>query len=460
MVWLMVGALANSIIPDLGELSDSRKGLMVAVPVLGGALLRLVLGPLADHIGAKKTALIGLALTLVPLMMGWLWSDSYLEVLLVGLLLGVAGASFAAALPMASRWYPPQYQGMVLGIAGAGNVGTALSTFLGSWVASSWGWHAAFGIALVPVLATLALVAFLAEDGPTQPAPKALADYAAVLKIADAGWFCFFYAITFGGFVGLVSFLGIFFHDQYALTKVQAGAFATLCALTGSMIRPLGGYLSDRFGGIRVLTWLYLGVAATMAGVSALPALGPCTLLLVTGMTLLGMGNGAVFQLVPQRFPEEIGVITGLVGAAGGLGGFVLPNALGSLRQLTQSYGGGFLAFALVGALGAVALFFVGRTWEGTFLRERWGRGGPVVRTTLPGQPEVSPGRDSMQMYVVTKRDGSWEAEEILNARRLTLERQLFWDDFDSLPAGAQRQVTDLVASLKQRHQLQKGRAS
>ncbi len=355
MVWMMVGALANWIIPDLGELSDSRKGLMVAVPVLGGALLRLVLGPLADHIGAKKTALIGLALTLVPLLMGWLWPDSYLEVLLVGLLLGVAGA---------------------------GNVGTALATFLGPWVASSWGWHAAFGIALVPVLATLALVAFLAEDGPTQPAPKTLADYAAVLKIADAGWFCFFYAITFGGFVGLVSFLGIFFHDQYALTKIQAGAFATLCALTGSMIRPLGGYLSDRFGGIRVLTWLYLGIAATMAGVSALPALGPCTLLLVTGMTLLGMGNGAVFQLVPQRFPGEIGVITGLVGAAGGLGGFVLPNALGGLRQLTQSYGGGFLAFALIGALGAVALFFVGRTWEGTFLRERWGRGGPADAAT------------------------------------------------------------------------------
>ena len=138
----------------------------------------------------------------------------------------------------------------------------------------------------------------------------------------------------------------------------------------------------------------------------------------------------------------------------------MLPNALGSLRQLTQSYGGGFLTFALVGASGAVALFFVGKTWEGTFLGERWDRGGPVVRTTLPGQPEASPGRDSMQMYVVTKRDGSWQAEEILNARRLTLERQLFWDDFDSLPAGAQRQVTDLVASLKQRHQLQKGQAS
>jgi NNP family nitrate/nitrite transporter-like MFS transporter len=371
MVWMMVGALANSIIPDLGQLSDSRKGLMVALPVLGGALLRLVLGPLADHIGAKRTALIGLALTLVPLLMGWLWSDTYMEVLLVGLLLGVAGASFAAALPLASRWYPPQYQGLVLGIAGAGNVGTALSTFFGPWVASFWGWHAAFGIALVQVLAILALVAFLAKERPTRAVPKTLAHYAAVLKMADTAWFCFFYAITFGGFVGLVSFLAIFFRDQYALTTVQAGAFATLCALAGSMVRPLGGYLSDRFGGIRVLLWLYLSVAVTMPGVSALPALNLCTLLLVTGMTVLGMGNGAVFQLVAQRFPEEIGVITGIVGAAGGLGGFVLPSVLGSLKQLTQSYGGGFLAFALVAASGAVALFFVGRTWERSFLGMR-----------------------------------------------------------------------------------------
>src|ERR1700751_3439544 len=208
MAWMMVGALANSIIPDLGRLSDSRKGLMVAVPVLGGALLRLVLGTLADHIGAKKTALIGLALTLVPLLMGWLWSDSYLEVLLVGLLLGVAGASFAAALPLASRWYPSQYQGLVLGIAGAGNIGTALATFLGPWVASFWGWHVAVRRPLGPGPAPLALVAFLAKDRPTQPAPKTLADYAAVLKIADAGWLCFFYAITFGGLLGLGRFLG------------------------------------------------------------------------------------------------------------------------------------------------------------------------------------------------------------------------------------------------------------
>src|SRR3954454_242425 len=175
---------------DRRRRGDTQPARRWSFPLLRGARMRLVLGPLADHIGAKKTALIGLALTLVPLLMGWLWSDSYLEVLLVGLLLGVAGASFAAALPLASRWYPPQYQGLVLGIAGAGNVGTALPTFFGPWVASAWGWHAAFGVALVPVLVTLVLVALLAEASPTHPAPKMLADYAAVLKVVDTGWFC------------------------------------------------------------------------------------------------------------------------------------------------------------------------------------------------------------------------------------------------------------------------------
>jgi MFS transporter, NNP family, nitrate/nitrite transporter len=166
---------------------------------------------------------------------------------------------------------------------------------------------------------------------------------------------------------------------------------ATLCAVAGSLIRPLGGYLSDRLGGIRVLTWLYLGVAATMAGVSFLPPLGPCTLLLVTAMALLGMGHGAVLQPVAQRFPGQIGVISGIVGAAGGLGGIVLPNVLGSLRQLPQSYSSGFLAFALIGTLGAVALSFVGWTWEGMFP----GKGGAAVGRPTPGRagmPSASEG--------------------------------------------------------------------
>ena len=372
MVWVLLGALANSIVPEFG-LSDSQKGLMVAVPLLGGAMLRLVLGVLTDHIGARRTGILGMALTIIPLLMGWLWADSFSKVLLVGLLLGVAGASFAAALPLASRWYPPRYQGLAMGIAGAGNSGTALATFFGPRLAQAWGWHAVFGLALVPLLLTLVVFLTFAQDSPRQPAPQPLAAYAEVLRLRDTWWFCLFYAVTFGGFVGLTSFLNVFFLSQYGLTKIQAGNSATLCVMAGSFLRPLGGYLSDRLGGIRMLTILYLGVGVMMLHLSALPPLAWGTLLLFASMGLLGMGNGAVFQIVPQRFSKEIGVVTGIVGAAGGIGGFFLPNLLGSLKQITGSFSGGFLTFGLVGCFGcAAALAYASRSWQGVFV----GRGG------------------------------------------------------------------------------------
>ncbi len=368
MVWILPGALANSIVPEFG-LSDSQKGLMVAVPLLGGALLRLALGLLTDHIGARRTGILGMSLTTLPLLLGWLWADSFDRLLLVGLLLGVAGASFAAALPLASRWYPARYQGLAMGIAGAGNSGTALATFFGPRLAQVWGWHAVFGMALVPLLATLALFLVFAKDSPHQPAPRSLAEYAAVLRMRDTWWFCLFYAITFGGFVGLASFLNLFFLSQYGLTRVQAGSFTTLCVVAGSALRPFGGYLADRMGGVRVLTLLYIGVGAVMLGLSSLPSLAAGTFLLLAIMAILGMGNGAVFQLVPNRFPKEIGVTTGIIGAAGGLGGFVLPTLMGSLKELTGSFSGGFLAFALVGGFGgAAALAYASRGWQGIFI--------------------------------------------------------------------------------------------
>ena len=385
MVWVLIGAVANSIIPDFG-LSDSQKGLMVSIPLLGGSLLRPVLGLLTDHYGARRTALLGLCLTLIPLLLGWLWVDNFGQLLVVGALLGIAGASFAAALPLASRWYPPKYQGLVMGIAGAGNSGTALATFFGPRIAASIGWHGVFGLALIPLLATLALFFLFARDSPSQPAPKRWADYAQVLKQADTAWFCLFYSVTFGGFVGLASFLSIFFREQFGLSPIQAGSFTTLCVVAGSFLRPLGGFLADRCGGVRVLSVLYLLVAATMLGVATMPPLGVCTLLLFVGMALLGMGNGSVFQLVPQRFPREIGVMTGIVGAAGGLGGFVLPNVLGSLRQVFGTFAAGYAVFAVAAVVAAVALRYVARSWQGDFL----GAGGVAVMTSAAGSEAVS----------------------------------------------------------------------
>jgi MFS transporter, NNP family, nitrate/nitrite transporter len=391
MVWVLIGALAPSIREQF-QLDDFDNGFMIALPLLGGSLLRLVLGALTDHIGARKTGLIGLTLTLVPLLLGWLWADSFPQMLLVGLMLGVAGASFAVALPLASRWYPPQHQGLAMGIAGAGNSGTAMATLFGPMLARSFGWHAVFGMALVPVILTLAVFLLLARDAPGAVKGKRLADYAAVLKLRDTWWFCLFYSVTFGGFVGLASFLNSFFVVQpYGLEKQNAGYFTTACVIAGSCLRPVGGYLADRFGGIRMLTALYVVAGLTMLGVAKLPSLPACFVLLFLGMGALGMANGSVFQLVPQRFPREIGVLTGIVGAAGGVGGFFLPNLLGGLKQLTGTFAGGFLVFALLAFICAALLVLVSRTWEGTFV----GRGG---RAASPAEetPVVAEGAAAM----------------------------------------------------------------
>jgi NNP family nitrate/nitrite transporter-like MFS transporter len=386
MIWVLLGPLANRIVGQLmpqgaGESGDAYlirvapyKGLMVAVPILGGALLRLILGVMTDRWGAKITGLIGMILTVVPLLLGWLWVSSYEQVLLVGALLGVAGASFAVALPLASRWYPPQYQGLAMGIAGAGNSGTALATLFAPLLAA-WldDWHGVFALALIPLLVTLFTFLVFAKDSPNQPAARPLYSYIDVFRHADTWWFCIFYSVTFGGFVGLASFLNTFFKDQYFPTdkktgEVYAAVFTTLCVFAGSFLRPVGGYLADRFGGIRMLLALYVGVAVTMLGMAMLPPVGMALVLLFIGMGLLGMGNGSVFQLVPQRFSQEIGIITGIVGAAGGVGGFFLPNLLGGLKGLTGSYGTGFAVFAATGA-GCVVLMLALRVrWESTFL--------------------------------------------------------------------------------------------
>ena len=385
MIWVLIGALAVSISgsfwPKPEGLSTDEylrqiaplKTMMVAVPLLGGSILRVVLGLLTDRIGARTTGLIGMTLTAIPLLLGWLWVESLPQMLLVGLMLGVAGASFAVALPLASRWYPPQYQGLAMGIAGAGNSGTALATFFGPMLAGSLGWHVVFGLALLPLAATFVVYFLFAKDSPSQPAPKPLLDYAKVLGQADAWWFCLFYSVTFGGFVGLASFLNTFFKDQYFPTDprmgaVYAGVFTTLCVVSGSFLRPVGGYLADRFGGVRMLIGLYFCAGAALAGLAFLPPVATALALLFVVMGLLGMGNGSVFQLVPQRFRKEIGVMTGVVGAAGGVGGFFLPNLFGGMKWLTGSYGTGFAIFAVISLFCVATLWQLKARWESTFL--------------------------------------------------------------------------------------------
>jgi NNP family nitrate/nitrite transporter-like MFS transporter len=231
-------------------------------------------------------------------------------------------------------------------------------------LAEHYGWHDVFGLAALPILCTLVVYLLLAKECPRQPPPQPLRMYLAVLREHDLWHFNLFYMITFGGFVGLASFLTILFYDEYSLSRVAAGNLTALCVCAGSFVRPVGGYLADRFGGIRLLSSLFGMIAVLMFAISRLPALPLATGLLFLSMALLGMGNGVVFQLVPQRFHREIGVVTGLVGATGGLGGFLLPSLLGVLKDVAGSYGAGFLVFGAAALGGALLLSRVQHTWQ------------------------------------------------------------------------------------------------
>jgi MFS transporter, NNP family, nitrate/nitrite transporter len=366
MVWVLFGPLTPFIAEQM-HLSATQKGLLTAIPLLGGSFFRPILGLLADRIGGRRAGLAGLSLSLVPLIAGWHFASALWQFYLIGFLLGIAGASFAVALPLAGRWYAAEHQGLAMGIAGAGNAGSLIATFFGPRLAQHWGWHCVFALALIPVAGVLAFFFLFAKDSPARSKPKAWPQYALLLTQSDTWRLCFLYSLTFGGFVGMSSFLTVFFHDQYHLSKVQSGDFATFVIVAGSFLRPVGGWIADRIGGYRFLLFLLAGISASVMIISSLPAVSLVAPMLFLAMGMLGMGNGAVFQIAPQRFSADIEIMTGIIGAAGGLGGFFLPSAIGALKDLTGSFGAGLLCFALLVLAGAVLLLEFGVHWSATW---------------------------------------------------------------------------------------------
>jgi MFS transporter, NNP family, nitrate/nitrite transporter len=386
MVWVILGPL-GPFIGDVYKLSASQKGFLTAVPLLGGSFFRLILGWATERFRARRTALTGLALTLAPLMLAWKFAESYTNFLELGVLLGIAGASFAAALPLASSWYPPEHQGLAMGIAGAGNSGTLLATLFAPRLAQALGWRNVFAIAAIPVVIVWIFFFFMAKDGPGARVQKKWSDYAALFKIGDTAWFCFLYSLTFGGFSGLASYLSIFFRDQYHVSKIQAGDLTTFVVIFGSFLRPVGGMLADRIGGYRMLVVLFATAVLSLGVIATLPptaiAVGMFSLL----MAALGMGNGSIFQLVPQRFAQRVGIMTGLVGAAGGFGGFVLPSLLGVLKDRTGTFSSGFIVIAALFLCGLSALIYLKGAWRRTWPAEAAERAGlstgPRVTATV-----------------------------------------------------------------------------
>ncbi|MCI8211111.1 MFS transporter [Pseudomonas sp. S25] len=368
MVWYLLGPMAVQIATDL-QLTTQQRGLMVATPILAGALLRFVMGIVADQLSPKTAGIIGQVIVILALFTAWnLGIHTYEQALLLGVFLGVAGASFAVALPLASQWYPAEHQGKAMGIAGAGNSGTVLAALIAPVLAAAFGWSNVFGFAVIPLVLTLIAFSLMARNAPERAKPKSMSDYLKALGDRDSWWFMFFYSVTFGGFIGLASALPGYFNDQYGLSPVTAGYYTAACVFGGSLMRPLGGALADRFGGIRTLAGMYAVAAICIAAVGFnLPSSWAALALFVAAMLGLGAGNGAVFQLVPQRFRKEIGVMTGLIGMAGGIGGFLLAAGLGSIKQHTGDYQMGLWLFAFLGVLAWFGLFNVKRRWRTTW---------------------------------------------------------------------------------------------
>jgi len=291
MVWTMLGPLSTEISEALALgghiMTAGEKATLLSLPILSGALLRIVLGFGVDKIGAKLTALISQSIVIAALLTAFLQGDNitYNQLLIVALGLGFAGASFAVALPQAGQWYPPKLQGVVLGIAGAGNIGVVIDFLFAPKIAEIWGWDAVFGVGAFMAIIVLVAYFFLAQDAPEEvykKNPKKLKDYVKLLKDKDTWWFCLFYAVSFGGFVGFAGYMKVYLMNTYQIdmaafgidvldegnVKVIAGYFGALCIFAGAILRPVGGAVADKIGGVKSLYFFY-GVVALLAIINA-----------------------------------------------------------------------------------------------------------------------------------------------------------------------------------------------
>jgi NNP family nitrate/nitrite transporter-like MFS transporter len=377
-IWVLNGAMAP-FISETFSLSPAQKGLMLSVPIIAGALMRFPLGVLAQYIGRKRATLVEMGLIAVAMLFGFFFVHSFNELLAMGVLLGIAGASFGVALSLGAGWFPPQHKGLAMGLVGAGNVGTAVSVLVAPPLAQWLGWQAVYGVAAAAIAIPMLVMILLAKEPPDVDSHASLREHIACLFEGDGWAFSLIYAVTFGGFIGLTTFLPSYYHDQFGVSKVQAGQLTMLAAFMGAALRVVGGWLSDRWGGVNTLTLVLVVVAACLllTGLST-GSLVVTTLLLMLCFAALGAGNGALFQLVPLRWPMATAVAGSMIGEIGALGGGLVPNAMGLSKQYLGTYAWGFVLFAVLALVMLAVMRALQIRWTRTWA-EKGGRARPVA---------------------------------------------------------------------------------
>ena len=361
--WSLIGPLAPDLQDELG-LSDVETSIMVAVPVLLGSLMRIPLGWLTDRHGGRRVFSALMAYTLLPLIALAVWHDSLAAIIVLGFLLGFTGASFAVGIPFVNGWYPPERRGFALGVYGMGMGGTVLAGLTAPTIADEWGLAAPFWVATGLMVVVGAVFWLLARDPPAAAQagrPAGMLASLSVFRTSGRAWaLTLFYFLAFGGFVAMFLYLPKLLTGVHDLTKADAGARAAGFALLAVVGRPTGGWLSDRVGAARVLVVSFSAVAVlALVLATSYESMVPLTIACLTMALALGLGTGAVFKLVPEWFPDRVGSVTGVVGAAGGLGGFFPPLVMGVVKSATGGYALGFILMALVAG---ACLFVLART--------------------------------------------------------------------------------------------------
>jgi len=365
-VWVLNGVMGPFISEQL-HLSPAQIGLMVSIPTLAGALMRFPLGVVSQYIGRKNAAIIEMTCIIAALLFGFFFVHSFSSVIAMGVLLGTAGASFGVALSLGAGWFPTEYKGLAMGIAGAGNSGTALAAFFAPRLAKMYGWSHVYGIAAAFMLLPLLVMIFFAKE-PPDTEHQSLKQHLKCLYEADGWYFNLVYIITFGGFLGLATFLPSLYVAQFHITKTQAGTLTMMATLLGSGTRVLGGWFADKIGGITTLAVVFLVTIAGLFGLVTSPSLVMTTALFMLCFAALGAGNGATFQMVPLRWPITTAIAGGMIGEIGALGGSILPNVLAQSKQHTGSFATGFAAYAAFAVLVLGMLLVVSKKWTKTWV--------------------------------------------------------------------------------------------
>ncbi|MFI9610097.1 MFS transporter [Streptomyces sp. NPDC052023] len=351
--WALLGPLGPTLRNDLG-LSSFQQSLVVAVPVLVGSLGRIPVGALTDRVGARRMFPLVTALTILPVLYLGHLADSLAEFLTGGFFLGLGGTTFAVGVPFVNAWYPPERRGLALGVFGIGTGGTAISAFTTVQLADAV--DRSFPFTLVAgILAVYAVTAhFLLRDQPERaiPAGSLLTRTTATLRMPTAWQLAFLYAVAFGGFVAFSVYLPTYLTTAYDLGRSDAALRTAGFVVLAVAARPVGGWLSDRLHPVPVLIGAYAAIAALALLASLELALIPIGTLTFLGMAAaLGTGSGAVFALVARLVPaDQVGSVTGIVGAAGGLGGFFPPLVMGAVYGVADDYTRGYLLLALTAA--------------------------------------------------------------------------------------------------------------